>query len=269
MQLPDRALIMGVVNITPDSFSDGGRFIDPDVALDHAQALVAAGADIIDIGGESTRPGADPVSIDVELARVIPVIERLAGRTDALISIDTRHAAVMTQAVAAGAHWINDVQALRGDGALAAAVDCGVPVCLMHMQGTPETMQAAPTYDDVVAQVFGFLEQRVACALDAGIDPAHIIVDPGFGFGKRLAHNVALFRALPDLVARGYPVLVGVSRKRMLGEILDAQEPSQRVLGGAVAAALAVQAGARVIRTHDVHETRQALLIQSALSGGE
>lgn len=270
VMIPDKhPLIMGVVNTTPDSFSDGGRYQDPQAAVDHALALVAEGADVIDIGGESTRPGADIVDPDTECARVIPVIRALAERTQARISIDTRNAKTMRAAIAAGAHWINDVQALQGEGALAAAAELDVPICLMHMRGQPATMQQQPTYDDVVAEVHGFLLDRASQAEQAGIARERIILDPGFGFGKRLAHNVTLFRALPALVGHGYPVLVGVSRKRMLGEILDEPDPAGRVLGGAVAAALAVAAGARMIRTHDVAQTRQALQVQGALMGGQ
>jgi len=258
--------IMGIVNVTPDSFSDGGRFLDPDAALDQASELIAAGASVIDVGGESTRPGAAPVGEQEELDRVVPVIEAIASRFDVTVSIDTRKPAVMRAAIDAGAHWINDVEALRAPGALQIAAKLDVPVCLMHMQGTPGTMQQAPHYDDVVTDVETFLSERVRACDDAGISRSHIILDPGFGFGKTLAHNTALFRALPRLASLGFPLLVGVSRKRMLGELLDAEAAADRVLGGAVAAVLAVQYGARIIRTHDVKETVQAMQILQAFA---
>lgn len=257
---------MGILNVTPDSFSDGGRHDSVEAAMKHARSLAKAGADIIDIGGESTRPGAAAVGEQEELDRVIPVIEHLAHRLDATLSVDTRKPAVMRAAIGAGAHWINDVEALQGPDALETAAALGVPVCLMHMQGQPGTMQAAPSYEDVVQQVTEFLLARAQRCEAAGIARENILLDPGFGFGKTLAHNTALFRELPALVARGYPILVGVSRKRMLGDLLDEPEPRGRILGGAVAAVLAVQKGARVIRTHDVKETVQALRIAKALA---
>jgi dihydropteroate synthase len=226
--------------------------------------MVAAGADIVDVGGESTRPGAAAVDEAEELRRVIPVIERLAAELPAPISVDTRKPAVMRAAVAAGAALINDVGALRGAGALEAAAASGAGVCLMHMQGEPRTMQDAPRYADVVAEVEAFLLERAAAAEAAGVGRERIALDPGFGFGKTLEHNVALFRALPRLAAHGYPVLVGVSRKRMLGE-LTGRPLDGRLAGGAAAAALAVAAGARIVRAHDVAATRDALAIGFAL----
>ncbi|MEN8822255.1 MAG: dihydropteroate synthase [Abyssibacter sp.] len=258
--------IMGVLNITPDSFSDGGRYLSVAAALAQAEALVTAGADILDIGGESTRPGASEVSEAEEIDRVVPVIQAVRQRFDVTISVDTRKPSVMRAAVAAGAHWINDVEALRAPGALDAAVELDVPVCLMHMQGQPGTMQKAPSYTDVTTEVTEFLLERARACVRAGLQPDRILLDPGFGFGKTLAHNTALFQGLPTLVAQGYPVLVGVSRKRMLGQLLDEPEPEGRVLGGAVAAVLALQYGARVVRTHDVKETAQAIRILNALA---
>ncbi|WP_370300017.1 dihydropteroate synthase [Abyssibacter sp.] len=263
--------IMGIVNVTPDSFSDGGRFLDPQSAIAQARSLAAAGATVIDVGGESTRPGATQVGAQQELDRVIPVIEAISDELDITISVDTRKAVVMREAVAAGAHWINDVEALQGEGALGTASALQVPVCLMHMQGTPGSMQDAPQYRDVVTEVEAFLLERVRVCEAAGIRRERILLDPGFGFGKTLTHNVALFRALPRLAALGFPLLVGVSRKRMLGELLQAgaASPAGRVTAGAVAAVLAVQSGARIIRTHDVEETVQALQILQALASDQ
>lgn len=265
--MPSKAIsLMGVLNITPDSFSDGGQFNSVPAAVDQAAALVEAGADVLDIGGESTRPGAAPVQVEEELDRVVPVIEALSARLDVTLSVDTRKPAVMRAAVAAGAHWINDVEALQAPEALKTAVELAVPVCLMHMRGQPGTMQQAPVYRDVVAEVTDFLRGRAQACLEAGLPREHLMLDPGFGFGKTLSHNTALFQALPSLVALGYPILVGVSRKRMLGELLDEPEPTGRVLGGAVAAVLAIQSGARIIRTHDVKETAQAIRVANALA---
>ena len=269
MQFKDKQLdlsrpqVMGILNVTPDSFSDGGRFVDPAMALQQARQMVQEGASIIDIGGESTRPGAQPVSVDEELARVIPVIERISRELDVILSIDTTKAAVMREAVAAGAHLINDVLALQGEGALQTAVDLQVPVCLMHMQGEPRTMQQSPHYDDVVAEVRDFLAERRQACLEAGIAANQIILDPGFGFGKTLEHNLQLFKHLPEL---GSPLLVGVSRKSMLGSMLDLPV-DQRLHGSVAMAALAAWLGAAIIRVHDVGPTVQAIQCVAAVQG--
>mgnify|MGYP005820971901 CR=1 FL=1 len=261
-----RPAVMGVLNLTPDSFSGDGLGRNPDAACAHALALQAAGAAAIDIGGESTRPGAAQVSVHEELARVLPVIERLAPQLAVPISIDTRHAEVMRAAVAAGAGLINDVAALRERGALEVVAALGVPVILMHMQGEPGTMQQAPHYDDVVAEVVAFLEQRVAACLDAGIPRERLLLDPGFGFGKSTAHNLALLRGLPALGRMGLPVAAGLSRKSMIGAITGA--PVEQRLGGSIALALlAAERGARLLRVHDVAATVQALAILDAVGG--
>lgn len=260
-----RPAVMGVLNLTPDSFSGDGLGSDVQAACERALALQAAGAAIIDIGGESTRPGAAPVSVREELARVLPVIERLAPRLRIPISIDTRHAPVMRAAVAAGAGLINDIAALREPGALEAAAELRVPVALMHMQGQPRTMQQAPSYTDVVADVAGFLRRRVTACREAGIGADRLLLDPGFGFGKTPAHNLALLRGLPELVALGFPLLVGLSRKSLIGAVTGA--PVQARLGGSVAlAVLAAERGARLIRAHDVAETVQALAMLGAVT---
>ncbi len=259
----DRPRVMGVLNVTPDSFSDGGQFLDLERARSHARAMVAAGADIIDIGGESSRPGADPVPLDAELARVIPVVEALAAEVEAPISVDTCKPEVMRAAVAAGAGMINDIQALQAPGAPAAAAALGVPVCLMHMQGRPRTMQEAPAYDDVVADVTGFLEERVAAAEAAGVPRECLLLDPGFGFGKTLAHNYALLSRLDRVAALGLPVLVGMSRKSMIGELLD-RPVTERLAGSVAAAAVAVFQGAHIVRAHDVAATADAVRVAAA-----
>lgn len=265
----DRPRLMGVLNVTPDSFSDGGRFIGVDDALRQAQAMAAAGADIIDVGGESTRPGAAPVSAAQELDRVLPVIEALVREVDAVVSIDTVKPAVMRAACAAGAGLINDVCALQRPGALAAAADSGAAVCLMHMQGEPRTMQANPRYDDVVAEVRAFLAGRLAACAEAGIGRDRCLVDPGFGFGKSLEHNLALLRNLRAFTDLGAPLLVGLSRKSLFAKLLEpemgALAPLERAPAGVAAAALAVGQGAAIVRTHDVAATRQAVLLASAL----
>lgn len=260
----DRPRIMGVLNVTPDSFSDGGHLGDVDAALHRALQMVEEGADIIDIGGESTRPGAAVVGVQEELDRVMPVIERLAAETAIPISIDTSKPEVMRAAVAAGAGFINDVWALRREGALAAAAELGVPVCLMHMQGTPDTMQQAPGYDDVCAEVQRFLADRVFTCELAGIPRSRILVDPGFGFGKTLAHNAQLMGGLAQMAESLPPLLVGVSRKAMIGEITG-RALADRAVGSVVAAVLAVQRGARIVRVHDVAATRDGLAILEAL----
>ncbi len=256
---------MGVLNLTPDSFSDGGLWEDPEAAFVHAQTMADAGAAIIDVGGESTRPGAAPVDAATECARVVPVIERLAKRLSIPISIDTSKPEVMRAAVAAGAGLINDVRALREPGALAAAREAGVPVCLMHMLGEPRTMQQDPRYDDVVAEVRAFLRERAAACEAAGISRGRILVDPGFGFGKTLAHNTELLARLGEIVADGLPLLVGVSRKAMIGALSGRETPADRVAGSVAAATLAAHFGARVLRAHDVAQTVEALAIVGAL----
>lgn len=257
----DRPRIVGIVNVTPDSFSDGGRLGSVEAAVAHGLALVDEGADALDVGGESTRPGATPVDEAEEIARVVPVIEALVARTPVPISVDTSKPAVMRAAVAAGAGMINDVRALRADGALEVAAALGVPVCLMHMQGEPATMQAAPHYDDVVDEVRRFLADRVLACEFAGMPRQRIVVDPGFGFGKTAAHNWTLLAALGRLGDLGLPILVGLSRKRMIGEATGHEVPAERVLGSAVAAALAVERGASLVRVHDVAATREALAV--------
>jgi dihydropteroate synthase len=258
--------VMGVLNVTPDSFSDGGRYLADDAALRQAEQMVDAGASIIDIGGESTRPGAAPVSTDEELARVVPVIERLAASLDVPLSIDTSKPTVMREAVAAGAGLVNDVNALRAPGAVQAVVGLGVPVCLMHMQGDPRTMQAGPRYDDVVADVTDYLQERVAICEAAGIARDRLLLDPGFGFGKSLEHNLALLRGLDRLAVLGIPLLVGLSRKSMLGTITG-RPVGGRVTASVVAALIAVQNGARIVRVHDVAETVDALAVWRAVDG--
>ncbi len=255
---------MGVLNVTPDSFFDGGRYLSLEDAVSRAGKMAREGADMIDIGGESTRPGAERVSVDQELERVIPVIECLRREIDLPISIDTSKAEVMRAAVAAGAAMINDVYALRQPGALEAAVDLRVPVCLMHMQGEPGTMQAAPQYDNVIDEVQGFLAQRVDACVAAGLARDLLMVDPGFGFGKSLEHNLSLLRHLDRFDDLDLPVMVGLSRKSMLGRILD--RPDGKVLvGSVVLAMLACQRGARIIRVHDVAETVEALTVLGAV----
>lgn len=260
----DRPRILGIVNVTPDSFSDGGAHASAQAAIEHGLKLVEAGADALDIGGESTRPGADAVPLDVELARVLPVIEGLARATNVPLSIDTFKPEVMRAAVAAGAGLINDICALTQDGALEAAAALGVPVILMHMQGEPRTMQDAPHYDDVVGQVRSFLADRVfACEL-AGIPKARLVVDPGFGFGKNLDHNLQLLARLDAFADLGVPLLAGLSRKRMLGEITG-RDVGDRVAGSVAAHLIAAQRGAMLLRVHDVAPLRDALALWQAL----
>ena len=259
-----RPSIMGIVNVTPDSFSDGGELYD-NAQLDLSKTLkviekmLADGADIIDIGGESTRPGAAVVSIHQELDRVIPVLEAVVERFDALVSVDTSTAEVITESSKKGASLINDVRALGREGALASAASSQLPICLMHMQNQPKTMQLEPTYTDVVAEVLAFLADRKASCIDAGIDSKKIILDPGFGFGKTLAHNLTLFGAIDQFVATGHPVLVGVSRKKMIGQMLGLENTDERLMGSVALALLAAQRGAAILRVHDVLETRQAI----------
>ncbi|MBB1089753.1 dihydropteroate synthase [Rhodopseudomonas palustris] len=260
--------VMGILNVTPDSFSDGGRFLLPDTALRHAEQMVAAGAAMIDVGGESTRPNATPISVDEEIRRVVPVIERIAAQLPVPISIDTSKPAVMRAAIAAGAGFINDVRALQLPGALTTAVALKVPVCLMHMSGEPQVMQQAPSYSDVVAEVIDFLRARIAAAVQAGLNLTQIVIDPGFGFGKTLAHNVQLFVHLPELAAIGVPLLVGLSRKSMLGGITGSAV-DDRLIESISAAVLAVERGARLIRVHDVAATVRALKVVAAIHAAD
>jgi dihydropteroate synthase len=262
-----RPVVMGVLNVTPDSFSDGGRYFSVEAAVEQGVRMVAEGAALIDVGGESTRPGAEPVSAAEELRRVLPVLERLATASSAVISIDTSKPEVMREAAAAGAGLINDVRALREPGALKAAAASGCAVCLVHMQGEPRTMQVAPHYSDVVTEVRAFLEARVAACREAGLSGTRLTVDPGFGFGKTLEHNLTLLRRLRELAADGLPVLVGLSRKSMLGKLT--QRPAGQRSGGSVAlAVIAALNGARIIRAHDVAPTVDALQVAVAVQGG-
>lgn len=263
----DRPRIMGIVNITPDSFSDGGQWLGKSGAIEHALALQDAGADIIDIGGESTRPGAQSVPLQQELDRVMPVIENLAAVLSVPISIDTSKPEVMREAVTAGAGMINDVYALRQDGAIKTVAELAVPVCLMHMLGEPRVMQHRPVYDDVASEVKCFLLERAKQCENKGITRQNIVLDPGFGFGKTLQHNLDLFHHLSDLVASGYPVLVGLSRKTMIGQLTGRDSPA-RVPGSITAAVLAARMGVAIVRVHDVAETCDALKVATALCEG-
>ena len=262
----DRTRVMGIVNVTPDSFSDGGDHASTDAAVAHALKLAEAGADLLDIGGESTRPGAQEVSLEEELRRVVPVIERLARQTGLPISVDTCKPEVMRAAVQAGAGMINDVCALRREGALDTAAALGVPVVLMHMLGEPRSMQEDPRYDDVVAQVHRFLAERIFAAEMAGIPKKHLVADPGFGFGKTTAHNLELLAGLERLAELGVPVLAGLSRKRSIGELTGRQVPAERVAGSVAAHLLAAQRGARIVRVHDVAATVDALKVWEAVA---
>jgi dihydropteroate synthase len=264
--LLDRPRIMGILNITPDSFSDGGSFNNAEQAIAHALKMAEQGADLIDVGGESTRPGAAPVSVQEELDRVIPIIESLAARVQVPISIDTSKPEVMHAAVAAGAGMINDVRALRTDGAMDAAAALNVPICIMHMQGEPQQMQIAPHYEDVINEVKRFLADRVFAAQMAGIDKKRIVLDPGFGFGKSYEHNLALLARLRDFTDLEQPILVGVSRKSMIGKITGHENASERVIGSVAAALIAAQSGAAILRVHDVAQTRDALAVLAALT---
>jgi len=253
-----RPCVMGILNVTPDSFSDGGDFVGADAAIAHALHMQGAGAAIIDVGGESTRPGSTGVSVEEELARVIPVLEALSGVVSVPLSVDTSKPEVMVAAAKAGAGLINDVMALRREGALEAARQTGLPICLMHMRGTPETMQNEPQYTDVVSEIEAFLQERIDAASAAGIDSAQLIVDPGFGFGKTDTHNAALLAGLPRLAGLGLPVLAGLSRKSLVGRVLG-RDMADRLAGSVAAAALATWQGARIIRAHDVAETLDAV----------
>jgi len=259
-----RPHVMGIVNITPDSFSDGGRYASTEKAVAHAMQLVADGADILDIGGESTRPGATPVSLEEELSRVIPVIEALVGKAGIAISIDTYKPEVMRQAVSAGADIVNDVRALQEPGALEIVARSNAGVCLMHMKGTPQTMQIEPVYDDVVAEVTDFLQQRLLAAELAGIAADRIVLDPGFGFGKRTAHNLALLQDLAAIKALGRPLLVGLSRKSVLGQLLG-NDVDERLHASIAASVISVMKGASIVRVHDVKATADALKVVAAV----
>lgn len=258
--------VMGILNVTPDSFSDGGKFLDRDQAIRHAEGMIAAGADILDIGGESTRPGAAEVSVDEELDRVIPVIEAIRAISDIPVSLDTNKAAVMQAAINAGVAMINDVRALQNEGAMAVVAASNVAVCLMHMQGDPGTMQRAPQYEDVVAEVIQFLGDRVAACRAAGISSERLLIDPGFGFGKTLQHNLQLLKNLEQFSTLDVPLLVGVSRKKMIRELTGSGSENS-VAGSIAAAVLAATKGARILRVHDVQPTVQALKIVAAMNG--
>ena len=262
----DRPQVMGIVNVTPDSFSDGGAHDTTEAAVAHALKLVQEGADLLDIGGESTRPGADEVALEEELRRVIPVIERLAAQVAVPISVDTSKPGVMRAAVQAGAGMINDVYGLRRDGALDTAATLGVPVVLMHMQGEPRSMQAAAQYDDVVGEVHRFLAERIFAAEMAGIAKKRIVIDPGFGFGKDTSHNLQLLAQLDRFVDLGVPVLAGLSRKRSIGQLTGRDAPADRVAGSVAAHLIAVQRGAAIVRVHDVAATVDALKIWNAVA---
>jgi dihydropteroate synthase len=261
--------IMGILNITPDSFSDGGSYhraghLSLDLVLKRAEQMLAEGADILDVGGESTRPGAATVSTQEELDRVIPVVEVLVQKLGALVSVDTSTASVIRESAQKGAGIINDVRALERDGALVAAAETGLPICLMHMQGQPKTMQQAPQYDDVVAEVLAFLQERIMACSAAGIAKERILIDPGFGFGKTLAHNLALLARMPELAVLNSPILVGLSRKSMLGQLLN-RGVDERLPGSLALALAAAERGASIIRVHDVAATKDALVVQRAV----
>ncbi|MGI9888395.1 dihydropteroate synthase [Vibrio chagasii] len=256
----DRPHVMGILNVTPDSFSDGGKFNSLDNALQQAERMVQAGVSIIDIGGESTRPGAPDVSLEEELARVVPAIKAIRAKFDVWISIDTSKAEVMRQAVEAGADLINDVRALQEPGALQVAADANVPICLMHMKGQPRTMQANPSYDDVLRDVEAFLQERVEACEAVGISKDQLILDPGFGFGKTIEHNYHLLAHLEKFHSLGLPVLAGMSRKSMIFKLLD-KVPADCMVASVTCATIAAMKGAQIIRVHDVEETLEAMKI--------
>ncbi|MDP2153447.1 MAG: dihydropteroate synthase [Methylotenera sp.] len=260
----NRPHVMGIVNVTPDSFSDGGQYSSTDLAVAHGLELIAEGADILDIGGESTRPGAPPVSLDEELRRVMPVIEALSAVSTVPLSIDTYKPEVMRSAIAAGIDIVNDVRALQEDGAVEVVANSDVGVCLMHMQGMPQTMQLAPSYQDVVSEVVQFLTDRMHLAMSAGITPDRIVLDPGFGFGKTTAHNIALIQQLTQIGDIGRPLLVGLSRKSVLGKIAGGDE-QQRLHAGLAASVISAMKGAKIVRVHDVKATVDALKIVAAV----
>ena len=262
---PNKPLVMGILNITPDSFSDGGHYISAQNAYEHAQEMMAQGADIIDIGGESTKPGAVPVSSEEELARVIPLIERLRAVSDICLSIDTYKATVMEAAIGAGATFINDVKALTAPGALATAARLNVPVCLMHMKGTPGSMQDNPEYSgDIIDEINHFFKQRLDACLQAGIAREHIIFDPGFGFGKTKDHNLSLVKRLHEFQIHQRPLLLGASRKQTIGLVLN-KSPLERTIGGLAVSVMAALQGVSIIRTHDIDSTQQALTMTQAI----
>ncbi|WP_109399657.1 dihydropteroate synthase [Proteus sp. TJ1640] len=261
--------VMGILNVTPDSFSDGGTHNSLNDAVDHAAKLIAEGATIIDIGGESTRPGASDVSIDEELQRVVPVVEAIRQRFDIWISVDTSKAQVITESANVGASIINDIRSLQEPGALEAAAKTGLPVCIMHMQGNPKTMQQSPHYENVMMDIDRFLQENIQRCVDAGIEKNQIILDPGFGFGKNLAHNYQLLAHLSELHHFGLPILAGMSRKSMVGQLLNVP-PQERVAGSVACAVIAAMQGAQIIRVHDVKETVDAMkVVQATLSAKE
>jgi len=265
MRRRDRVLVMGILNTTPDSFYDGGKYTSVDAAVARARKLIAEGADIIDVGGESSRPGAAPVPAEVELSRVVPVIEQIRGESDVAISVDTTKSVVARAALAAGADIVNDISALRFDPEMASVIaDTGAYVVLMHMQGTPRTMQENPTYTDPVAEIKTFLANRIAAAIHAGIDEARIILDPGIGFGKCLKHNLAILRRISEFKELGVPILIGLSRKSFLGEILGVPT-EDRLIGTVAANAVAIRNGADIIRVHDVKEGKQTAQVARRL----
>lgn len=265
-QTPRRCLVMGVLNVTPDSFSDGGRYLDPAAAVDHALRLIADGADILDIGGESARPGSLPVPSAEQIQRIVPVIQAIRQKTDALISVDTTRADVAQAALDAGADILNDISAGRDDPAmLPLAADRRAPIVLMHMQGTPRTMQQNPYYEDVVAEVCAFLRQRTQAALDCGVERHRILLDPGIGFGKTVTHNLTLLQRLDDLAAIGQPLLIGTSRKAFIGTITNQPDPANRVFGTAATVAWAVAHGAGIVRVHDVNPMAQVVTMTQAI----
>lgn len=263
-----RPQVMGILNVTPDSFSDGGRYGQRDAALRHAEAMLQAGATLIDVGGESTRPGARAVSPVEELERVAPIVEAIAAELDVIISVDTSTPAVIRETARLGAGLINDVRSLQRDGAVDAAADSGLPVCLMHMRGEPSTMQQSPQYPDVVAEVREFLLERLAACAAAGIGAERVILDPGFGFAKTLEHNLSLFKHLQALHALGRPLLVGVSRKSMIGKVLG-HEVGERLYGSLALAALALSKGAHILRVHDVAQTVDVVRMIAAVEAAE
>lgn len=263
--MPPAIRVMGILNTTPDSFSDGGKFTAMDRALEHVSHMIADGADIIDIGGESTRPGAQAVSVDDEISRVIPIVLEIRKHFDIEISVDTSKAEVMSEAIQAGASMMNDVRALREPGALDVCKDADVDICLMHMQGQPRTMQASPTYDAVVDDVYDFLEQQIELCMNSGITKSRLIVDPGFGFGKSLAHNLELLAQLNRFTDLGVPVLAGISRKSMIGALLDDAPVDQRSNGSLAANVIAAMQGASIIRTHDVKQTKEAMKVAAGV----
>ncbi|TPG61600.1 dihydropteroate synthase [Ewingella americana] len=255
--------VMGILNVTPDSFSDGGRHNRIDLALKHAQAMIAAGATILDIGGESTRPGAAEVSEDEELSRVVPVVEAISQRMDVWISVDTSKAGVILETAKAGAHLINDIRSLQEPGALSAAASTGLPVCLMHMQGQPKNMQRAPHYENLISEINTYFNEQIARCVSAGIPKNKLLLDPGFGFGKNLKHNYQLLARLAEFHHFGLPLLVGMSRKSMVGQLLQVP-PELRVTGSVACAVIAAMQGAQIIRVHDVKETVEAMRIVEA-----